>query len=473
MALKVFNTLGREKQEFLPQSAGTVKMYVCGPTVYDFCHLGHAKAYVSFDVIRRYLEFKGFAVDYAQNFTDVDDKIIARSQRDGIGLEELTKKFAKAYLEDMGLLNVKPATRYVKVTEHMEDIIRLVQALIEKGFGYEVEGNVYFSVEKFPNYGRLSCLDAEKTKEAVRIEQDSRKRGQLDFALWKAAKPGEPAWQSPWGKGRPGWHIECSAMSLKYLGPTLDIHGGGMDLIFPHHENEIAQSEGATGKPFVNYWLHNGFVTVNKEKMSKSLGNFFTVRDILKKYAAETVRFFLVSTHYRNPVDFDDGQLEAAKNSLTRLTNSLDAAELAKKDGQADDRELDKLKTSFVEAMDDDFNTAAAIAVLFELAGVLNRRVAEGRGVAAAKELLLELGGVLGLFAKRAEQGFVENGPEPAETEEKLLASLPGSLVEVIRLRQGLQKRKKWTEADAIRNRLKACGYIIEDAANGTHWKRI
>lgn len=475
MVLKVFNTLTRGKEEFRPQTPKAVKIYVCGPTVYDFCHLGHAKAYVSFDVIRRYLEWRGYTVNFVENFTDVDDKIIDRSKRDGKEPRALTEKFAKAYLEDMDGLNVKPATRYAKVTDHMAEIIGLVGDLIKKGFAYEVEGNVYFSVGKFSGYGRLSRLDAEKAKEAVRIEPDPRKREPLDFALWKSAKPGEPAWESPWEPGRPGWHIECSAMSLKYLGPTLDIHGGGMDLIFPHHENEIAQSEAATGRPFANYWLHNGFVTVNKEKMSKSLGNFFTIRDILKKYPAETVRFFLVSTHYRNPVDFEDSQLDAAGNALAKLTNSLEAAELATKDERGDSIELQKLKGRFTEAMDDDFNTAAAIAVLFELAGVLNLRVAEKKGVAEAKELLLELGGVLGLFAKRTEQGFVEEGQEVGEELEALMKRLPNkeALEGILRIRQRLQKRKEWQKADAIRNSLKAAGYLIEDQAGGTRWKKI
>jgi len=474
MALRLYNTLSREKEEFKPLSGKKVGMYVCGVTPYDFCHLGHARAYVTFDLIRRWIEFKGFEVKHVQNFTDVDDKIINKARKEGDPFKATTisARFIEEYFKDMDALGIRRAHVFPKVSEHVLEIITLVQRLVAKGVAYELEGDVYYDVSKFPTYGRLSKLDREQIKAGARVEVDARKRNPEDFALWKKAKPDEPYWESPWGKGRPGWHIECSAMSMKYLGESFDLHGGGMDLIFPHHENEIAQSEGATGKQFVKYWLHNGFITVDQEKMSKSLGNFFTIRDIMKKYSPEAIRFFLLSTHYRSPIDFSDAMLSNAVNSLKKLHNCVenleDAVKKAKKEelGEADKALIDELKSDrekFVEAMDDDFNTPLAIAAVFELAKKANTAMMAEKPNKAVLEAYLkgitELGGVLNLF-RAAEK---KEGGLPDEEIEKLVAE-----------RQAARKAKDFKRSDEIRDKLKALGIILEDQKDGTvRWKKV
>ena len=473
MVLRVYNTLSREKEEFKPLSGKKVGMYVCGVTPYDFCHLGHARAYVTFDLIRRWIESSGFEVKHVQNFTDVDDKIINKARKEGDPLKATTisARFIEEYYKDMDELGVRRAQIFPKVSEHIPEIIALVEKLISKGVAYELEGDVYYDVSKFPTYGKLSKLDREQIKAGARVEVDARKRSPEDFALWKKAKPDEPYWESPWGKGRPGWHIECSAMSMKYLGECLDLHGGGMDLIFPHHENEIAQSEGATGKQFVKYWLHNGFITVDQEKMSKSLGNFFTIRDILKKYPAEAVRFFLLSTHYRSPIDFSDSMLANAVNSLKKLHNCVEnlgdavkkahsgamtEAEKAMVDGIKSDRE------KFVEAMDDDFNTPLAIAAVFELAKNANTHMMADKPNKAVLEAYLkeinELGSVLNLFRAAVKK----EGGLPDEEVEKLVGE-----------RQAARKAKDFKKSDEVRDKLKALGIVLEDQKDGTvRWKK-
>ena len=394
MPLRVYNTLTGKKEEFQPLIPGKVGMYVCGVTVYDYCHIGHARANVVFDIVFRYLRFLGFDVNYVRNYTDVDDKIINRANERGIDSRELAEEFIRAFDEDMERLGMALPTHQPKATEHIPQIITLIERLIERGIAYEAAGDVYYAVEKFPDYLKLSKRNLDEMQAGARISPGEQKRNPMDFAIWKGAKPGEPAWESPWGAGRPGWHIECSAMSMELLGESFDIHGGGKDLVFPHHENEIAQSEGATCKPFVRYWLHNGFVNINQEKMSKSLGNFFTIRDILKRYDPEVVRFFLLTAHYRSPIDFSDQNLEDARSGLTRFYEGLLAAAETLAKHPAPERpacpvisdaerevydRLETLEDRFAEAMDDDFNTALAIAHLFEGVRAMNRLVAEGR----------------------------------------------------------------------------------------------
>jgi len=472
MGIRVYNTLSREKEELKPLQEGKINMYVCGITSYDYCHMGHARAYVAFDIIYRYLKYRGFEVKYVQNFTNIDDKIINRTKE--LGLEpmkavEFSDKFIQAYFEDMEKLGVEKADIYPKVTEHIKEIIELVQKLIEKGIGYEVDGDVYYEVQKFPEYGKLSKQPLDQIQAGARIRVDERKRNPEDFALWKKAKEGEPSWDSPWGKGRPGWHIECSAMSMKYLGETFDIHGGGKDLVFPHHENEIAQSEGATGKKFVNYWMHNGFITVDQEKMSKSLGNFFTIREVLKKFSPEAVRYFLVSTHYRSPIDFSDKQLETAKNNVEKLHNSYDNFKAELKNAseepldEADKAVLDSVEAShkaFVEAMDDDFNTPQAISHVHEIVKTGNTYI---MGTGKKKKVLEkviseleELSGVINLFRIGEEKSSELSDKEISELVEK---------------RQRMRAEKKFAEADAIRDELKEKGIILEDTSDGVRWK--
>ena len=477
MVLRIYNTLSREKEEFKPLNDKHVGMYVCGVTPYDYTHLGHARAYVTFDMVRRYLEFKGYDVFYVQNFTDIDDKIVNRARKEGdpMKAKEIAERFIEEYFKDMDALGVKRADVYPRVTEHMKEIIRLVETLIEKGKAYVVDGDVFFDVTKFDGYGKLSKMNIEQMKAGARIEVDPKKRNPADFALWKAAKPDEPFWESPWGRGRPGWHIECSAMSTRYLGESFDIHGGGMDLIFPHHENEIAQSEGATGKQFVKYWMHNGFVTVDQEKMSKSLGNFFTIKDIMKKYDAETVRFFLLSVHYRSPIDFSDRMLADAKNSLAKLHTCVDnlkaalkvakKAELTEHERALLDDVLEE-RERFIQAMDDDFNTPVAIAALFEIVKRANLYMQEKEPkhellqVMHAK--LVELGSILNLF----------------KVEEKIEVKAEEELIErvmqlIIDLRQRFREKKDFRTSDEIRARLKEMGIILEDQADGSvRWRR-
>ena len=459
--MKVYNTLTRKKEEFLPQKEGVVKIYVCGPTVYDYSHLGHARAYVAFDVIIRYLRYKGYKVKYVQNITDVEDKIIKRAKEQGTTIDELTKKYENEYLADMDALGILRPDIQPHVTDHIPDIITLIKALIDKGFAYEVDGDVYYSVSKFKTYSRLGNLNEEQLKAGARIEPSDEKKDQRDFALWKKSKAGEPAWSSPWGKGRPGWHIECSAMSMKYLGETLDIHGGGQDLIFPHHTNEIAQSEAATGKQFSKYWLHNGFVKINKEKMSKSLGNFVTMKDILKSHDPKSVRFFLLSTSYRGPIDFSDQHLVQAKASLERLNISVQAITSATdKAAAGSDKKIEeqasKLKTQFTSAMDDDFNTTQALAVVFELAKLSNTYTAGNPKKGTLKKLLK-------LFKEFDSILQVLDFEKPA--------GLDSEIQKLVDQREAARKEKNYKLADKIRADLKKKGIILEDTDDGVTWR--
>ena len=473
--LKVYNTMTRQKEEFKPLKPGEVSIYCCGVTPYNHPHIGNARPFVTWDVIRRYFAKKGYRVHYIQNFTDVDDKIIAAANNEGVTWKDISDRYIKAYFEAMDALNVRHADVYPRVSETMPEIIAMVQDLIDKGFAYVVDGDVFYSVEKFAGYGKLSGRDLEDMKAGARIEVDTRKHHPMDFALWKSAKPGEPSWDSPWGKGRPGWHIECSTMSLKYLGEKFDFHGGGSDLIFPHHENEIAQSQACIGDDhsFAQYWLHNGFITIHNEKMSKSKNNFFTVKDILKEYPGEVIRFFILQTHYRSPLDFSDERLKEAQTSLGRLTNTKEYSdELAKKEGTADTAaELaataDKLLKNFYEAMDDDFNTALAISQMFALSKEINiyyqdvtngSKAFDAEDFAKVRADYLEMAGIIGIFEQQEAAG--NDG-------------LADKLMEIIiAIRQDARKEKNWALADKLRDELKEAGIILEDTPNGVRWKK-
>ena len=465
--MRIYNTVTRKKEEFVPLYEGKVGIYVCGPTVYNFFHIGNARPFIVFDTLRRYLEYRGFEVNYVQNFTDIDDKMIRRANEEGISVKALADRFVSEYFVDTKGLGIKEATSHPKATESMDDIISLVKTLIEKGFAYEIHGDVYFETEKFENYGKLSGFNPDDLESGSRVDVDELKRNPADFALWKAQKPGEPAWESPWGSGRPGWHIECSAMSMRYIGDTIDIHCGGQDLVFPHHENEIAQSEAATGKPFARYWMHNGFINVDNEKMSKSAGNFFMVRDIIKKFDYEVIRFFMLSSHYRSPINFADTLLEQAKSGLERIYNCLSNLEFLKanpeivaKTGVGISKKLQAFKTKFNEAMDDDLNTADAISVIFEGVREINSLItsetqANTEDIDAALSFVDELGGVLGIARKR-ETNDVDSEVEALISE-----------------RQQARKDKNWALADQIRDKLKDMGIVLEDTPQGVKWKKI
>ncbi|MBI4685839.1 MAG: cysteine--tRNA ligase [Nitrospirae bacterium] len=480
--MKVYNTLTGEKEDFIPLAEGRVNMYVCGVTVYDHCHIGHARSAIVFDIIQRYLKYKGLDVKFVRNFTDIDDKIINRAKKEGIPWNEVARKYTEEFYRDMDRLGVARADIEPKATEHIGEIIGIVKGLIDKGYAYESEGSVYFSVNKFAEYGKLSKRDKEDMIAGARVDIDERKRDPMDFALWKASKEGEPSWESPWGTGRPGWHIECSAMSIKHLGETFDIHGGGADLIFPHHENEIAQSEAFTGRPFVKYWVHNGFITIDKEKMSKSLGNFFTIKEVLNKYDPEVVRYFLLATHYRSPIEFSDEQLKEAEVSidryyttLARIADFLSRAETAAKPAAAEkafEVFVNLFKDKFHTAMDDDFNTALALGNIFELIREVNRFLdANPSGqqanelVSRAKELLSEAGKVFNIFNRTPEewQAVLMKTKEIHLTEKDIL--------DKISQREEARKRKDWAAADAIRKELDEKGVILEDKKEGTVWK--
>ena len=443
--MQVYNTLTNRKEEFVPIEPGKVRMYVCGPTVYNFFHIGNARPFVVFDTMRRYLEYRGYKVKYVQNFTDIDDKMINRANKEGTTVKELGDRFIKEYYHDADALGIERATVNPRATEHIGDIIKLVKKLIEKGHAYATEnGDVYFSVRSDPGYGKLKGQNIDDMENGARISPTEQKRDPLDFALWKGEKPGEPSWPSPWGKGRPGWHVECSAMSMKYLGETFDIHGGGMDLIFPHHENEIAQSEGATGKPFVHYWMHNGYININNQKMSKSLGNFFTVRDIAKEYDLEAVRMFLLTANHRNPVNFSRELMDQTVTSLNRLYTARDRLFDTAVNENADDTEvvskLDEFRNRFNEAMDDDLNTADALGILFDFARWINIFATDAHtkaAIDAVKERYAELNGVLGLVVKEKKEDF----PEEA--------------LSLLEARTEAKKAKNWAEADKIREQLK------------------
>jgi len=485
MTLRVHNTLTGQKEEFIPLHDKKVGMYVCGPTVYDHCHVGHARSYVAFDVIRRYLEFSGYRVTYVQNFTDVDDKIIQRSADKGMEPLEFAERYIREYFRDMDALNVKRADHYPRASRYIKEMLEVIKGLIEKGHAYVVDGDVYFSIESAKDkFGQLRHQSLDDMLDGARVEVDERKRDPKDFALWKAAKPGEISWDSPWGKGRPGWHIECSTMSTSILGPTLDIHGGGQDLIFPHHESEILQSECYTGKKFARYWLHNGFLRINHEKMSKSLGNFFTIREILERFEPMVLRFFLVYTHYRSPIDFSDAALEEAERSYRRLRSFRerleemikDAIKKGEKSGtdaeeSGENKALieaaEKAKKEFIRAMDDDFNTREAIAAVFTMVGEVNRilNTLMPPYPLAALQQVLEVfdtltGEVLGLKFEKEEK--------EAGTTDSLTPALIELLIEI---RAAARKEKNWALADLIRDRLKGRGIVLEDSGERTVWR--
>ena len=480
MAIQVYNTLSKKKEDFVPIQDGKVGIYVCGVTPYNHPHIGNARPFVVWDVIRRFLEHEGYDVTHVQNFTDVDDKIINKANEEKVTWDVICNRYIDAYFEVMDKLNVKRAHIYPRVSEHIPDIIQTVQTLIDNGYGYVVDGDVYYRVEKFAHYGELSGRKLEDMMAGARVDVDDRKENPMDFALWKAAKPGEPSWDSPWGKGRPGWHIECSTMSSKYLGKTFDFHGGGSDLIFPHHENEIAQSEGCSGcHPFVHYWVHNGFITVNEEKMSKSLGNFFTVLDILKQFEPEVVRFFILNTHYRSPLDFSDERLKEAKRNLERLTTAkANLMELNKiisvgptKESLEKREVVAKLREDFMEAMRDDFNTALAISYIFALAKEINiyqqavsigATKPDGKLVDQMNKVFAELTGIIGILEDKGAAA-----PATAEEVDETKA-IEAKIAE----RQEARKNKDYAKADAIRKELADKGIILEDTPQGIRWKK-
>lgn len=459
--MKVYNSLTRQKEEFVPNNPDEVKVYVCGPTVYNFFHLGNARPFVVFDTLRRYLKYIGYNVNFVQNFTDVDDKIINRAKEEGISAPEVSEKYIKEYFDDAKALNIVPADTHPRVSENIQQIIEFVETLIEKGYAYEVDGDVYYSTRKFKDYGKLSKQNIEELEAGARIAVEEKKKDPLDFALWKARKEeSEIAWESPWGMGRPGWHIECSAMSRRYLGPTLDIHAGGQDLQFPHHENEIAQSEACNGVPFAKYWMHNAYITIDKEKMSKSLGNFFTVREIREKYKGEVIRYFLLSGHYRSPIDFNDNLMEMSKASLARFENARKNLEflIEKGEGQMTEDEkkvfesYDSYRAKFKEAMDDDLNTADAISAIFELVTAINQAVKDGASKEFAQkslDTLLELTHVLGLL----------------EAEED--ADVDDEIKKLVDEREAARAAKDFAKADQIRDELKAKGITLKDTPQG------
>jgi len=468
--MKLYNTLKRQKEEFIPIEKNKVKMYSCGPTVYNYFHIGNARPFIIFDVLRRYLSYRGFDVTFVQNFTDIDDKMIKKANEEGITIKELADKFIEEYYIDAKALGICDATLQPRATENIDAIIELISKLEEKGYAYNVEGDVYFSTSKFAEYGKLSHQSIDDLKSGARVDIDERKKDSMDFALWKSAKPEEPSWDSPWGKGRPGWHIECSAMANKLLGETIDIHSGGQDLIFPHHENEIAQSEAANGKPFANYWIHNGFINIDNEKMSKSAGNFFTVRDIAKKFDYETIRFFMLSAHYRSPINFSSELLEQSQNGLDRIYQCIGNLEYnmknakssmikSKKENEIEEK-LAGYKIKFIEAMDDDINTADAIAVIFEIVKEINVKLlmlknASKESLENAVSIIKELGDVLGILQK------TENDDIEAEVEM------------LIEKRQKARADKDWKLADEIRDTLTKKGIVLEDTPQGIKWRKI
>ena len=464
--MKVYNTLTRKKEELVPITPGEIKIYACGPTVYNYIHIGNARPLSIFDILRRYLEYRGYNVKFVQNFTDIDDKIIRRANEEHVDFSEISERYIKEFWTDADGLNVRHATINPKATENIDAIIQIISTLIEKGYAYEAQGDVYFSTEKFKDYGKLSHQPLEDLEAGARIMVGEVKREPMDFAVWKAAKPGEPAWDSPWGKGRPGWHIECSAMNWRYLGDTIDIHCGGQDLIFPHHENEIAQSECFTGKPFAHYWMHNGYINVDNVKMSKSLGNFFTVRDVAEKYGYEPIRYLLISAQYRSPINYSTDIIEQCIAALNRLYTCRDSLDFELKNAVDAEHDGDKAiidgfnkyREQFISAMDDDLNTADAIASIFELVRDINTNVVGKTPSKALVEgaiaMFDELTGVLGLVYNR-------------KTE-----TLDSDVEALIEARTNARKEKNWAEADRIRDQLKEMGIVLEDTAQGVKWHR-
>jgi cysteinyl-tRNA synthetase len=478
MPLTIYNSLTKKKETFEPLKDGEISMYVCGPTVYDLCHIGHARSQVVFDVIFRYFKYSGYQVNYTRNYTDIDDKIINRANEKGVDPNELAEDYIREFDEDMAAIGVELPTNRPKATETMNEIIALVTTLIDKGFAYVLDGDVYYSVRKFTPYGKLSGKDIEALEMGARVEVDERKEDPLDFALWKSSKPGEPFWESPWGKGRPGWHIECSAMGKKFLGETFDIHGGGKDLIFPHHENEIAQSEAATGKLFVRYWIHNGFVNIEKEKMSKSIGNILNIKDILKVHSPEALRLFLLSSHYRSPIEYASSLLKESEVALERLYTTLRRMdEFIKGNGIEGSSGGTDLIESFEHHMDDDFNTALVVGDVFEALKKANRHLDDSqkgglsedalRSIIAAKEAIKTISSVLGVFNKepaayfsQKEKGYLETSALTTEEIEKLISE-----------RNAARKGKDFSKADQIRVTLDEKGIALEDTPQGTKWK--
>ena len=472
MAPRVFNTLTRGKEDLAPLHAGLVRMYVCGVTVYDLSHIGHGRSAIVFDVMRRYLKHRGHAVKFIKNFTDIDDKIILKANQEGVSAQEISERYIEEYRTDMASLGVAPADIEPKATEHVPQMIALIERLIAKGVAYPVEGDVYFEVRRFPGYGKLSGKNLEELQAGARVEVDERKRDPMDFALWKATKPGEPSWKSPWGQGRPGWHIECSAMAMQYLGEVLDVHGGGEDLIFPHHENEIAQSEAATGKPFARYWLHNGFVNLAAEKMSKSLGNTLTIKDLVRRHDPEALRLYLLGTHYRHPLEFGDERIVEAGRALARLQSLKDEADRIASRGTPapgpDHGLFDEVaahRARFEAAMDDDFNTPQALGVLFDLARVLHAaRDQVAQGTAGAGAFLLGVGELV-MLARVL--GLLEGARKEAAVDPQLKARIES----LVYLRQEARRQRDFGEADRLRDELSRLGVVLEDTRDGTTWK--
>ena len=468
MTLKLYNTMSSKIELFKPRVKNKVTLYVCGPTVYDYSHIGHGKTYMAFDLITRYLEYKGYNVKYVVNITDIDDKIIKRANESGMDSIELAKKFEKLFLDDMHALGIKDADIYPKVSGHIPEIIAIIQTLINKGFAYVVDGDVYFTVSKVEDYGKLSNQTLDAIKSGARVVVDKRKKNPADFALWKNSKTGEPSWSSPWSKGRPGWHIECSAMSTKYLGQQIDIHGGGRDLIFPHHENELAQSEAYSGKkPFASYWLHTGFLTINGEKMSKSLGNFITIVDLLDKWDAEVFRLFILSTHYRKPVNFTQKTLEHQKQSLRRIYNTVDNLKLQIQNTQELEtvdkleeelqKQISHTKDAIINAMDDDFKTPKALSEFHNLVKIGNKAIAAKMSKSTLTKVLntiMEIAHVFGLLEKK-----------------RKVEALPEEIQMLLKEREMSRNQKNWKKADEIRLKLKSMGIIVEDKPEGTQWR--
>ncbi len=473
MAIKIYNTLTRQKEVLEPIEPGKVRMYMCGPTVYDYFHIGNSRPFILFDIFRRYLKYRGFEVKFVTNLTDVDDKIIKKASEENVSTDVVAEKYSTAFFEDTKRLGIQEADAYPKATENISDIIELIEKLVQNGVAYPVDGDVFYSVTKFPGYGKLSGKNIDELESGARVEIDPRKENPLDFALWKAAKPGEPYWDSPWGKGRPGWHIECSVMSMKHLGESFDIHAGGVDLVFPHHENEIAQSEGATGKPFVKYWMHNGFLNIEGEKMSKSLGNFFTAREIMEKYHPAVIRMFFLLKHYRSPINFSEERILEAQSALERIITTLENIDSVLAEHKLQDSEnspslpesIDDLKNEFINEMDDDFNTAGAISKIFDLVKEANLILASSQlprhdilSLKRIKQVIQELDSFLGIL-------YFKETMESSIKEDALIKIL-------IDVRSKLRTEKLWSLADLIRDKLDEVGVELKDNPNRTTWSK-
>ena len=472
MAIKIYNTLTRKSEQLIPIEPEKVRIYICGPTVYDYFHIGNARPFILFDIFRRYLKYRGFEVQFVTNLTDIDDKIIKKANEEKISTAEVAEKYIKAFFDDTKKLGIREADKYPKATENIPEIIQLIEKLIENGLAYQINGDVFYSVTKFRGYGKLSGKNIEQLESGARVEVDSRKNDPLDFALWKAAKPGEPFWESPWGKGRPGWHIECSVMSMKYLGESFDIHAGGVDLVFPHHENEIAQSEGATGKPFVKYWMHNGFLNIEGEKMSKSLGNFFTAREIMEKYHPAVIRMFFLLKHYRSPINFSEERILEAQSALERIVTTLENIDLLIKEQESEIEDgapslaesINELKQEFVNEMDDDFNTAGAMSKIFDLVKEANLILTKNQippedilSLIKIKEAIEEFNGFLEILFYR-------------ETRKSL--GKDDALIKIlIDVRNKLRSEKQWALADYIRDELDSAGFELKDHPQKTTWR--